>query len=83
MGNETMKVSIAMQSGGKMRTQKHDVPVTVEGTTVGAIAKHLDISLDKCNVSVNGVPATADTLVKKGQKLEVTEIRVTTRPQGS
>ncbi len=83
MGNETMKVSVAMHSGGKMRTTNHDVPVTVTGTTVGAIAKHLDIALERVNVSVDGVPATASTLIKPNAKMAVTEIRVTTRPQGS
>jgi hypothetical protein len=83
MGSETMKVKIVMQSGGKMRPRDYDVPVTVTGTTVGDIAKHLDIALDKVNVSVDGAPATASTLVKPKSKLEVTEIRVTTRPQGS
>lgn len=83
MGKDMMRISVAMQSGGKMRTTSHEVSVTVAGTTVGEIAKHLDIALDKVNVSVDGVPATAGTLVKPKQKLAVTEIRVTTRPQGS
>jgi sulfur carrier protein ThiS len=68
---------------GKPTTQKHTVPVTVTGSTVGAIAAKLGIDLTNRNVSINKVPATKDTVVNPGERLEVVQFRVAERPQSS
>ncbi len=68
---------------GRSATVEHSVPVTVTGTTIGAIAKKLGIDLTKRNVTVNGTPASPTTVVGADAKLSVTEIRVTERAQGS
>lgn len=63
---------------GKTQTKKVEVPMTA--TTVGEIAKTLSLDLKNRNVSVNGEPASTETLVKADANVE---IRVTERPQGS
>ena len=81
---EVMKITIeTVPLKGKSKTVEHSVPVTVKGTTVGAIAEKLGIDLTKRNISVNGKPANPTTVVGLNAKLAVTEIRVTERAQGS
>ncbi len=63
---------------GKTATSQVEVPMTA--TTVGEMAKTLQLDLKNRTVSVNGVPATAATIVAANAKVE---IRVTERPQGS
>ena len=78
---DIMKVSVVnVPLKGKAVKTEHEVPITVSGSTVGAIAKHAGISLDKRSLMVDGKPATIETLVKPGAKIE---LRVTERPQGS
>jgi hypothetical protein len=61
---------------GKTQTTKVEVPMTA--TTIGEMAKTLGLDLENRNVSINGEPASTETLVKAG-----VEVRVTERPQGS
>ena len=63
---------------GKPQTSEVEVPMTA--TTVGEMAKTLGFDLKNRNVSVNGVPATAGTVVQANAKVE---LRITERPQGS
>lgn len=84
MKNGKMEIEVEMVPlSGKSNTKKHTVPVTVTGTTVGEIAKQLGIDLTNRNVSINKMPATTDTVVQSGERLEVTQLRVAERPQGS
>jgi hypothetical protein len=79
-----MQIEVEMVPlSGKSKTEKHTVPITVKGSTVGEIAAKLGIDLTNRNVSINKVPATKDTVVSPGERLEVTQIRVTERPKGS
>jgi hypothetical protein len=68
---------------GKSKTIKESVPVTVTGTTVGAIAERLGIDLSKRNITVDGSPASPTTIVGDDAKIQVTKIRVGERAQGS
>lgn len=63
---------------GKTQRSTSEVPMTA--TTVGEMAKSLNLDLTNRSVSVNGMPATADTVVKADADVE---LRVTERPQGS
>lgn len=79
-----MEIEVEMVPlSGRSSTQKHTVPVTVTGSTVGAIASNLGIDLTNRNVTINKVPATKDTVVNPGERLEVIQIRVAERPKGS
>lgn len=81
---DTMKVSLEIVPlRGKTTTSEHNVPVTVIGATVREIAKALKIDIAGKNVHVDGKLVTPDTVITPDQKLTVTEIRVTERPQGS
>ncbi len=86
---EKMIVSVKMVPlQGKSSVKRHEVPVTVKGTTVGKIAAQLGIDLTNRNVTIDGVPADKTTVVKAKSKLEMTEVQaldltVTERPQGS
>ena len=83
-GKQEIRITVeAVPLKGKSKTVEHSVPVTVTGTTIGAIAEKLGIDLTKRNISVNGKPASPTTVVGADAKLSVTEIRVTERPQGS
>lgn len=64
----------------KGKTETKDVEVPMTATTVGEMAKTLGLDLKNRNVSVNGKPATEDTVVQADAKVE---LRVTERPQGS
>ncbi len=84
MSEKEMEIEVEMVPlSGKSKTQKHTVPVTVTGTTVGQIASRLGIDLNNRSVSINRMPATASTMVSPGERLEVTQVRVAERPQGS
>ncbi len=63
---------------GKAKEQSVEIPMTA--TTVGEMAKVLGLDLKNRSVSVNGKPATSDTVVTPSAKVE---LRVTERPQGS
>jgi len=79
-----MQIEVEMVPlSGRSKTEKHTVPVTVTGSTVGDIASKLGIDLTNRNVSINKMPATKDTVVKPGERLEVVQIRVAERPKGS
>jgi hypothetical protein len=73
-----MKVFLEQVTGKK--SQKTEVEVPMTATTVGAMATKLGLDLTKRNVSVNGVPATVDTVVEPNAEVA---IRIAERPKGS
>lgn len=66
---------VPLNSDKKERGKNVEVPPT---TTLGAAAAHLKLDLKSLNVTVDGQPATADTVLSEGAKVRVTE-----RPRGS
>ena len=66
---------VPLNSDKKVRGKNVDIPAT---TTLGAAAEHLKLDLKSLNVTVDGEPATAATVLKEGAKVRVTE-----RPRGS
>ena len=64
-----MKVMLTQVIGKKSQTTEIEVPMTA--TTVGEMAKTLGLSLKNRNVSVNGTPATADTIVNPDSSVEL------------
>jgi hypothetical protein len=80
MGKPSMMTVALRQVPLKGKTQNSQVEVPMTATTVGAMAKALKLDLKNRSVSINGTPATADTIVAANAKVE---IRLTERPQGS
>ena len=66
---------VPLNNDKKARGENVEVPAT---TTLGAAAEHLKLDLKGQNVTVDGEPATAATVLKEGAKVRVTE-----RPRGS
>lgn len=81
MNEKEMEIEVEMVPlSGKSQTKKYVMPI---GSTVGEIASKHDIDLTNRNVSINKMPVTMGTVVKPNERLEVIQIRVAERPQGS
>jgi|GEM_PF-3685675 len=63
---------------GQTTVQKLEVAMTA--TTVGEVLKAAGLSIKNRTVTVNGNPATVDTVVQPDASVN---LRVTERPQGS
>ena len=81
-----MKVAVTVTPlQGKPKKEKLEVEITVTGTTVGEILAKMGVDPKGKNFMVAGKPANVDSVVAKGQNLEVKEVEVsvTERPRGS